>query len=125
MIYTRIFATVESVALSRALLCHFQRDESATSEVKWDDFEVVGFSPIETLGVIPYGRHSGPTSVQLPVSEPKRCPGVTDDERQATRTAVPKLWVSARLGLPTVTRVSARLAAELGRSVSRAVAVQV
>jgi hypothetical protein len=64
-----------------------------TTDPGWDDFEVVGFAPVEMLGVIPYDRYLGPTNVQLRVGEAQRCPGVGDDDALlATDTAVLGTW---------------------------------
>jgi len=82
-----------SVRLDAGARVVYLRHRPATSDFEWDDFEVVGFAPIEMLGVIPYDRYSGPTSVQLQVGEPERCPGVTDDDaRLTTDTAVLGTW---------------------------------
>ncbi len=64
-----------------------------TTDLGWDDFEVVGFAPVEMLGVIPYDRYLGPTDVQLRFGEPERCVGITDDDALlATDTAVLGTW---------------------------------
>jgi len=66
---------------------------SASADFGWPEYEVVGFAPVEMLGVIPYDRYVGPTSVQLQVGEPQRCPGIEDDDaRSVVDTAVLGTW---------------------------------
>lgn len=82
-----------SVRLDAGARVVYLRHRASTTDFGWDDYEVVGFAPVEMLGVIPYDRFSGPTSVQLRVGEPERCPGVTDDDaRLTTDTAVLGTW---------------------------------
>lgn len=64
-----------------------------TTDFGWSEYEVVGFAPVEMLGVIPYDRYLGPTTVQMRVGEPELCPGVEDDAiRPMVDTAILGTW---------------------------------
>lgn len=66
------------------------------SESGWPDYKVVGFAPVEMLGVIPHDRYRGPTEVQLHLGDPQVCPGIDDGGSRLTGT-------QAILGTWTVT----------------------
>lgn len=82
-----------SVRLDAGARVVYLRQHSATADAWLSQYEVVGFAPVEMLGVIPHNRYLGPTTMQLRVGEPQRCPGVDDDTaRHATDTAVLGTW---------------------------------
>ncbi len=82
-----------SVRLDAGARVVYMRYRSVAGEVGWPEYEVVGFAPLEMLGVIPYDRYAGPTNVRLRVGEPEWCAGIDqDDGRLSGHTAVVGTW---------------------------------
>ncbi len=81
-----------SVRLDAGALAAYMRFQGVSEVSGWPEYQVAGFAPLEMLGVIPHDRFRGPTSVQLRVGEPEWCPGIENDARLTSDTAVLGTW---------------------------------